>query len=376
MVESGNYKCIERGYGYCNNSVACPLGLYCDERNGKYVCSEVQDNDPAVKEDLLRRYWGETGGATTCNDILMQESASATTKEDDAFSPPVEVHRPPAQFWYAQKLVVKSPAIKIQNTTLPSVQAAKVCQHLKVVNSTAIRDFCFLANTNGHFLNQDRPRVTQLIDEYMRRMCHFQSCEGQTGNFFEFVPEEINPCPCRQPPPPPPGPGPNLDVAAGAPDILGKAEVVAEAEQQQANTTSMAPPQPAAFEQPDEKPIAIIKIREVSSGATPLSAEAPLEDPQAFQLILPNHNGMDVKPELDLNPHIGDGDMLVAHRPETFMGKEACEEDVAENAVDLDGQSAIQMDKSSDSRPPTDITVADMNTEIASKSVMPDADSD
>jgi progranulin len=363
-IESGNFKCMERGYAYCNNSYACPVGLYCEERNSKVVCSEVQDNDEKVKEALLRQYWGENPAAA-CHSILLQQE-----QEEKSFSPAVEVHKATVQTWFPKKLVMKSPAIKLQNTSLPTVLAAKVCQHLKVVNSTAVRDFCFLANTNGHYIIKDRPRVKELIDEYTRRMCYYQSCEGPKGSKYEFVAEELNPCPCR---PEPPKPKNNTDVSAGATNEEAIINVVASAEQQgNSNTVSNNNATDVSIPVVEEKKITTIRTE--TSGAVPLILETPVDDPAVFQLVPPNKDDMKASPELDLYPNVGDVDMVNAHRPETFMGKEGgCEEDVAESAVDLDGETAVQMDAKAENRAPSDISVAQMNLQVNSRTnLMPD----
>jgi len=115
----------------------------------------------------------------------------------------------------------------------------------------------------------------------------------------------------------------------------------------------------------------VTTIRTSSSGETPLALENPIEE---FQLVPTLYDAMRTSPLLDLTPNVGDSDMLKAHRPETFMGKEGCDEDVAESAVDLDGETAIQMDAAAEKREATELSVAQMNVQIQSKtSVMPDS---
>jgi len=202
-------------------------------------------------------------------------------------------------------------------------------------------------------------------------MCYFQNCEGPQGSQYQFVAEELNPCPCRPTPPPPVN---NTDVAAGGINQQAVINAVSSAEQQGNSAVLPLSSSTAPNVYPDEKKITTIKTS--ATGALPLSQEHSLDgdDPKQVQLVPANGDSMRTSSQIDLNPNIGDGDMLSAHRPETFMGKEGgCEEDVAESAVDLDGDTAIQMDAKAESRQPTDVSVAQMNLQINSrKNLMPD----
>jgi len=251
---------------------------------------------------------------------------------------------------------MKSHSVKLQECSLPTVLAAKVCQQLKIINSTMTKDVCYLANTNGHFIIKDRDRVQELVDEYSKRMCYYQNCEAPKGLTFELYTEDINPCPCRVKPEKPKVKNDTLDAGTVNENAIINAVASAE-EQGNAKVNHTVEP----------KAPSIIKTRE--SGGKPLVLEQPVDetDPR-FQLVPSKNDEMKASPELDVSPNVGDRDMLLAHKPEIFMGKEAGCEDVAESAVDLDGETAIQMDVKAEKREASEITVDQMNLQVNSRS--------
>jgi hypothetical protein len=370
MIESGNYKCVERGYVYCNKSTACPAGTFCDERHDGMFCSEVQDNDQSVKRKLLQEFWGDDVQAT-CHNILLQESAGQSD-----FSPKVKVERPPKQFWYPQKLVAVSKAMSVMNTTLPTLLAAKVCQHLHVVSSDALREFCFQSNTNGHFAMKDRERVQQLVEEYIRRVVEKQQGVAPQGEVYEFVAEELDPCPCRERPTPVPE---VEDESAG--DASGEEvmEDIAEAEQAAEELTKPKEGEAPMFippvnEVPDEKPASASGMGS-TGGAMLADDDTPAEVLESAKkeakltLVPTNRDSMQLSSQLDTPAHRGDTEMLNAKKPEVFMGKEGCE-DNTEQAVDLDADEA----SAGASDAAQEVTLAQMNADTNSESLMPETE--
>jgi len=370
---SGNFKCLPRGYAVCNNGThGCPSDLYCDERNGNIICSAPEPNDPQVKKDLLRKFWGDDVTAT-CN-VLLQSS------QDDSFSPPVEVAKPPKQYWFPNRLVMKSKAIKVSDTSLPTVMAAKICQHLPLMNSTAAMEYCYLSNSNGHFLTKDRDRVKQLVDEYIRRINNEQHGVAPRGRVYEFQAEELDPCPCRERPTPVPLP-PNTDVVAGSNDAAQVAIInsVAAKEQILANKTNTAAPagviKTEIYEIPDEKVVSGSEVigGGASSGSVPLSEERAIEaDTVKYTLVLPTQDSMQVSQSVDQVNDASDRDMVHAHRVETFMGKESCKEDGAEAAVDLDGEEANDVEVDAHDSVQTTLAQMEANSKPADNSMMPE----
>jgi len=385
--EIPQFRCVERGYATCGNaSHACPVGTYCDMKNNVWMCSEEQDQDIHVKEDLIKKFWGDAAVAS-CNSAATNflEIKETDNKEEKEFTPEVHSEKAPQQFWYPKKLVVKSKAIKSFSTSLPTVLASKVCQHLAAINSTAVVDFCFVANANGHFPIKNRDRVTQLVSEYIRRICAEQSCYAPKGSTYEFVPEELNPCPCHVRPTPFPEvandtiPPPE---AAGINDTVIAKQIDAVAQQEQAvsnlvvhnnKTDSHSAPQgfiPPVVDVPDEMPVTQMHIGDVS-GTQPV-APFPDDQPTKFTLVPENKDSMQLTESIDQNSHLGDADMLEAHKPETFMGKEACNEDGAEAAVDLDGEAANDQDAKADPKEEVLMTLAQMNAKATAAAGMPE----
>eukprot|EP00301_Raphidiophrys_heterophryoidea_P000217 c10111_g1_i1.p1 GENE.c10111_g1_i1~~c10111_g1_i1.p1 ORF type:complete len:1558 (-),score=413.61 c10111_g1_i1:192-4817(-) len=374
---AGVFRCIERGFAACGNaSHACPKDLFCDFRNNMWMCSEEQDNDISVKEALLKKFWGEDTAAKCAANSLIQEDAK------QEYSPEVHVERAPAQYWFPKKLAIKSKAIKSTITSLPTILAAKVCQHLSAINSSAVADFCYVSNANGHFASKDRDRVAQLIAEYTRRICEEQICKAPVGRTYEFVAEELNPCPCRHKPTPVPLPE-NVSPAesAGISDavVAEKISNIAQAEQSVATpvrqTSSTGAPVVTAFVPPvhevaDEMPVTQIHIGAVG-GAQPVTPDTEDQlpttttqnDSPKFTLVPTNRDSMQLTESIDQGAHKGDADMLESHRPETFMGKEACAEDAAEAAVDLDGDAANEMDAKADAKEEVTLSLAQMNAQ-------------
>jgi len=388
-TSSSVFKCVERGYAVCGNgSHACPKDSFCDLKNNEWMCSEEQDTDPSVKEDLIKKFWGESAAASCASSFLEEE---ATLQKAEEYSPEVHVERAPQQYWYPKKLVIRSKAIKSVSAALPTVLAAKVCQHFNVVNSSAMTDFCFVANANGHFPMKDRTRVKQLVDEYIRRICVEQSCLAPIGRTYEFVAEELSPCPCRQKPTPVPEP----EAVVVAPDAAGvndtvmaeKIDNIANAEQaasttvvQQRNSSSSYAHQtkpafvPAIVEVADELPVTQIHIGDVS-GTQPVTPLPDDEPTSKYMLVPANRDSMQLTESIDQGAHAGDVEMLESHRPETFMGKEACSEDAAEAAVDLDGDAASEMDAKADSKEDVTMTLAQMDAQPTTSSqtaIMPE----
>lgn len=368
---SGNFKCLPRGYSACHNGThGCQNGLFCDERNGNAVCSAEEPNDPQVKKDLLRKFWGDDVSAT-CSSLLIQSEAAHS---GDAFSPEVKVEKPPKQYWFPTRLAVRSKAVKATDTSLPTVLAAKICQHLPLMNSTAATEYCYLSNSNGHFLMKDRDRVKQLVDEYIRRISVEQHGMAPVGRVYEFQAEELDPCPCRERPTPAPLP-PNLDVVAGSNDAAQEAIINEVAKQEQA-TSNSTHHVVVVVEVHDEKVISGAEVigGAASSGSVPLSEERPIEvDSVKYTLVLPNQDSMQVSQSVDQLNDASDHDMVLARRVETFMGKESCKEDGAEAAVDLDGEEANDVE-GSDARDSVQTTLAQMeaNRKSADNSMMPE----
>jgi hypothetical protein len=384
----GNFKCLPRGYVSCNNGThGCPAHLYCDNRNGDIICSSEEDNDIEVKKAILRKFWGDDV-QSTCNSLLIQSSVST---HQDSFAPEAKVERPPTQYWYPKKLVMRSKAVKATAQGLPTVLASKICQHLTIVNSSALAEICYMSNANGHFLMQERDRVKQLVDEYTRRTCARQDCAAAIGRVYEFQAEELDPCPCRERPTPVPVPvstenlaGSNEAVIAQEMAVVQNAEEIAN--QAQANTTtttiidghSTEVVKPLFIEPivevPDEKPASAVGMGSGSSGTVPVNAEKPAEEVVRFTLVQPTRDAMQLTPPLDVTNGLGDNEMINANRVETFMGKEACKEDGAEAAVDLDGEEAVQMEARAEGRDGVDMSLAQMeaNSKPDSRSMMPD----
>jgi len=290
---NGNYRCLPRGFVSCNNGThGCPVNHFCDERRGSIVCSQTEANDQQVKQDLLRKFWGDDVTAS-CNSALIQSEHS--TKQDDSFSPDIAVQHPPKQYWFPTKLVVRSKAVKTTEASLPTVQASKICQHLKLVNSTAVADYCFMSNANGHFLVKERDRVKQLVDEYLRRVCQEQNCLTPLGEKYVFEAEELDPCPCRERPQPATiEPTHAPEIVAGA---VGGEDAINQVADAEANAQLLVPVQSSStrssnathrgvnkppFTNPvadvsDEQPVTSLHISPTSAGSVPLFAEKPVK---------------------------------------------------------------------------------------------------
>lgn len=257
-LPSGNYKCVERNYTSCSDGkYACPTDLFCDfdEDNDKMMCSKEVSTDNQVKEALLREYWGDdeavvaaennkvTSQARCAKRCAAQAAAKASSllqvaegqddeedeEDDGSHTPEVHVEQPPQTlYWYPKKLRPVSRAKRTSPTTLPTVQAGKVCQHFGspiVVED----DMCFLSNQNGHFVAKERERVEQLVEEYKKRTCDMQKCLGTVQKPYTFVPEDLDPCPCREKPTPV---DPKIEAEAGSDDSKMEAKLEKAAEQE------------------------------------------------------------------------------------------------------------------------------------------------
>jgi len=85
---------------------------------------------------------------------------------------------------------------------------------------------------------------------------------------------------------------------------------------------------------------------------------------------------MSASPVLDAHPNIGDREMVNAqssNNNQDSMG-EGCHEDVAESAVDLDGDTAIQMDVKAESKEVAELSSSQMNFQINPNTVLPDTE--
>jgi hypothetical protein len=179
-----------------------------------------------------------------------------------------------------------------------------------------------------------------------------------TGLIWVPQQEELDPCPCRHTPTPLPTPDAFLgDVSAGTNDVQAEVvlRAVAEAEANVvANATSSDTSKPLFIdpvsELPDEKPVSAVGMGSSSSGSIPVSEENALDDISLpkLTLVLPSRDDMQLSSPVESVVSGDDLEMIHAKRSETFMGKEACNEDDAEAAVDLDGDEAVQLDARTD----------------------------
>jgi len=83
-----------------------------------------------------------------------------------------------------------------------------------------------------------------------------------------------------------------------------------------------------------------------------------------YTLVLPTRDAMQLTQSVDVIDNAGDAEMINAKRVETFMGKEACKEDEAEAAVDLDGDEAGKLDSASESRETSQTSLAQMEANV------------
>jgi len=371
-LAGGNYKCIPRSYSSCfNGTGACPENLFCHSEDGVTFCAEEVDTDPKVKEDIIRQYWGDSP-STTCNSLIQ------TASDVNSVELKATIEVPSSQFWYPKKLVVRSKATTATTPSLPTLMAAKVCQHLSLMNSSAATEFCFISNANGHFLMKERDRVQVLVSEYSRRLCNEQRCIAPAGKVWLPIPEELDPCPCRERPTP-------LPLITSRDDFAGSNDegeldkvLAAEATANSEIKTSLDDTKPAFLtpvsETPDEKPVTSLGMGGHISGAVLVSAEVPIESATtALTLVQPVRDQMQLSSEVDSVVDGGDDIAMVsAKRAEIFMGKESCEDD-AEAAVDLDGDEAIQLDASMESiAHDTSLSQMEANTGEGSHQVMPE----
>jgi len=396
----GNYKCLPRGYAACDNgTTGCPQSLFCDHREDGSFCSEEVDNDPEIKKDLVAKYWG-VDPAATC--AALADNALVQTEQGFVFhpkvlspevnepslTPPKIIEHPPPQFWYPKRLAIRSKAVKASSTQLPTLLASKVCQHILVsMNSSLPSEFCYTANANGHYAMKDRDRVQTLVAEYSRRLCNDQKCMAATGRSWDALPEELDPCPCRPRPTPAPetipvdsfaGTNPNQEVITQA--IANAEAAVADAQREDAIRADAPPPFiEKVVDTADEKPVSAVGMGTTSSGTVPVYAEKPVEEdvPIKYTLVLPTRDDMQLSAPLEVtNSNSGDLEMARSKQAETFMGKEACNnntEDDAETAVDLDGDEALQLDAASDRQmQETSLAQMEANANPAGNALMPE----
>merc|ERR1712048_216115 len=317
-------------------------------------------------------------------------------------SPEVTVETPPQTlFWYPKTLRHVSRAKRVSNTTLPTVQVGRLCQHFGQMRRTPaagfnsevnpqtpfdpIEDACFFSNLNGHFAEKERYRVVELMDEYKKRLCEQQNCLGTVGSDYVFVPEDLDPCPCREKPKKPEF---DPDSIAGSDGAAVEAQIEAVADlETEAPPMKVSPARPGTTTSEDvpreeeDEVSAVIADERVgagiavasSSGSLPVSAEPSMEAIEEIKaesktvpartLIRPTSDKMQLASTYrdSASETPGDSDMLASEGKEAVLAN--CTEDGTESAADLDGKEALAEDAAADEAVALDLSLAQMNAQ-------------
>jgi hypothetical protein len=368
-------------------------------------CRPTDDYTKTIVEYYVGCHESESDGAASCAAACSASQAASQSFLEigreklpdepnlgNSHSPEVTVQPPPQTlYWYPKKLVPMLKAVRTANTTLPVVQAGKVCQHIGDMSGpNGSEDLCFFSNLNGHFAEKERERVNELLDEYKRRLCDMQECVGSKSKDYVFEPEDLDPCPCREKPQPPAF---DADVLAGSDDekAIEKAEETASLEDAvPPMKTKLPKTKTKTFEDDEEEEEQVVDEKEavISIPSVPASAATTLSEPSAESmesveedvaassgspvrranpkprplrtLVRPTTDKMMLASSYEDNvaKSLGDKAMLEGEGKEPNMAN--CS-DATEAAVDLEGAEAVAEDAAVDAASAVTVTLNQMN---------------